>query len=695
MNTKTFILFLLLSAILAGCSSLYKTDPSAGDRISKLLSYQVAGKDDLGEYSGEVVILRRIASNKVDAIRTIQYKSGDALRAVGSGVFNNREYRIQFSSAVVLKTAIKELVPKSLPKDAKSPLSVFLTGKLSDDKKSAVVRVLTREDKKSRKGLEKWSFKEKLKAPSPHVKATSIKRNSWNAINLSLKNASSIKITVRDAATPLGIFLPKGEKPPKWQQYPDDDRPLPLFGDSGKAGFPQMQTVSDGAVWVKNFSKQEMDREWIFWYRDDFLLEARDIDFRVEILPRQWLPFLCDPWVKIDISPNVVAAGEPININVQARAWAGLNMYWWFGVTGLSQFDRAFIQSGNGLTYGDHDWTIQIDEPGNYTFGANSRDVLYPVPGIAHQASEGCGLSYDTVEVRDPGSRSYSVAFIILAPVGTDTNSAAFQTLLARVNGIKAQLPAQFSTSTDGRGIVDVSYPTVVLTPPGPVYGISDPSNMWNFIANTLNNEFYMHHPDDFDFVAIYETYPDVTIGSRHLTTRTRVAGFGITPYDTSASWGSAGRLRGIGLITDVNNMPDSYDFLDSRMHLLLHEVFGHQWGVSAARLTTGGSHFGIGIQSPNFSVLYARPWVKIDDTNYTTANIIDPATGTHKVIFHPWMLYVAGMKQRHEVPASFLDVSPDTPPAHRYDIVTTTGTSESITLDSVILESGDRYDVP
>jgi hypothetical protein len=218
---------------------------------------------------------------------------------------------------------------------------------------------------------------------------------------------------------------------------------------------------------------------------------------------------------------------------------------------------------------------------------------------------------------------------------------------------------------------------------------------MWQFIADTLTNDFYLNHPDDFDFVAIYETYPDVSIGSRHLTTRTRVAGFGITPYNTSSSWGSEGRLRGIGLITDVNNLPDTYDFLDSRMHLLLHEVFGHQWGVRANRLTSGGAHFDIGIQSPNFSVLYGRPWIKVDDTNYTTATIIDPATGTHKVIFYPWMLYVAGMKQRHVGPSIILDVDPDTPPTSRYDVVTTTGTSETVTLESVILESGDRYDVP
>ena len=106
------------------------------------------------------------------------------------------------------------------------------------------------------------------------------------------------------------------------------------------------------------------------------------------------------------------------------------------------------------------------------------------------------------------------------------------------------------------------------------------------------------------------------------------------------------------------------------------------------------GFHFDVGIQSPNFTVLYGRPWRKLDETHFTTENVQDPVTGTFKVTFHPWMLYVADMKTRSEVPDLLMDVEPDTQPSSRYDLATTTGTYENVTLQSAINQSGDMYDV-
>jgi len=170
------------------------------------------------------------------------------------------------------------------------------------------------------------------------------------------------------------------------------------------------------------------------------------------------------------------------------------------------------------------------------------------------------------------------------------------------------------------RGLCDASYPTVVLTPPGPVAGLEDGDDaMYTFVRTAIRDHFYTDHADAFDFLAIYEVYPDKSIGSRHYTVRVREAGFGITPYDISASWGSSGRLRGIGLVKDANELPAEYDFMDSEMHLLLHEVFGHQWGVFAERMMKPGFHFDIGLQSPTFTVLYGRPWRRVDDTHFTT----------------------------------------------------------------------------
>jgi hypothetical protein len=91
---------------------------------------------------------------------------------------------------------------------------------------------------------------------------------------------------------------------------------------------------------------------------------------------------------------------------------------------------------------------------------------------------------------------------------------------------------------------------------------------------------------------------------------------------------------------------------------------------------------------------------VAFDSACGTTQKIGKPDDGkqagasTFKITFHPWMLYVVGMKTRSEVPDLLMDVEPDTQPSSRYDLVTTTGTYENVTLQSVINQSGDRYDV-
>lgn len=694
---SAFCLLLIGCMLLSSCAGVGRDTSTVARETPSMLIYDIKGRDARGEYSGEVVIVRHAAgSSEVDALREVRQADGPVRRFSGSGRIVEGRVVLRFGPLLAARKAPAEIVPKAVSNIPAARETGLATGSLDAAGKTAKIRFVAHTGKRKFEGSETWTLRSEQEAPRGIVHEAELSGRQWNRIDLPVKGPGMIRVTVPQAGAPLGIFLPAGEKPPALKPDPGDDRPLPVLGNTGRSGWPQMQTASGGATWTKQFDEKNGQRHWVFWWRDDQFRDFRRFEFRIDWLPVDWRTFFCNPWVKIGVSPEVVTVGQPIDINVRARAWAGLDMYWWWGAgTGVTALDKAHIQSGGGAVSGDHTWTIQIDRPGTYSFGANARDVAYPELGVPHQASEGCGISYDTVQVNTATHKTYSVAFILLAPQGTDTASPAFQAALDRVNGIKAQLPDQFNRSTDGRGSVDVSYPTVVLTPPGPVYGLEDQPNMWTFVQNTVVNQFYTAHPDDFDFLAIYEVYPDKSIGSRHLTVRTRVAGFGITPFNNAASWGSAGRLRGIGLIKDANEMPDTYSFSASGMHLLLHEVFGHQWGVRAARLQKPGAHFDTGIQSPDFTVLYGRPWVKIDDTHYTTADNQDPATGFTKVIFHPWMLYVAGMKLRSEVPASVLDIEPDTPPASRYDLVTTTGTSETVTLQSVIDESGDRYDVP
>jgi hypothetical protein len=110
------------------------------------------------------------------------------------------------------------------------------------------------------------------------------------------------------------------------------------------------------------------------------------------------------------------------------------------------------------------------------------------------------------------------------------------------------------------------------------------------------------------------------------------------------------------------------------------------------------------------------------DQTHFETALIEDdPALGfchpqpgviggiCEKMTYHPWLLYVAGLKIRSEVPESLIDVIPDFPivddvgdqansatEIKRWAKYTNgiTGSSNIITLQEVIDEAGDRHDV-
>ena len=667
-------------------------------RTPFLYIYSIVGKDHQGVYKGTATIVCEPNSRKIDTVlREITYEKGLTESSAGIGTIQNNVLTLQINNTRqspidILKPAVLTHPIKPLPN-----IAMTLSGSMNPNFSKARLHLRRLVKGEQSIGAEEWTLQSKKPVYVTSLHKLKVNKNAWGTIPIAVKKPCVAYVQVCGKSIPRGLFLPRDKRFPKLKPLDEYDSSIPPLSRSPENPYalPSAYSKESGAVWSHSFTAKEVGQTWQLALFADRGIAQQVFDIDISIFDfGDPLP-VCDPWVDIDISPHTAAVNEPITITVNARAFAGLDMYWWYGSnTNITNLDKAHIIGGNGNWDGTHSWTITIDTPGTYTFGANARDLLYwSEHGVPHQASEGCGLAYDTVTVLPGIRKSYSVAFIVLAPQGTDIASAAFQNNLQKIEDIKAQLPAQFDRSTGGKGAVDVSYPTVVLTPPGPVYGIDQEGLMWSFLQQTIANDFYGSHPDAFDFLAIYEAYPDKQIGSRHQTVKTFVAGFNIYPYDTTPQWGSAGKLQGIGLVKDVNELPLNYDFMSSEMHLLLHEVFGHQWGMYATYVSSG-IHFNLGVESPTFTVLYGRPWRKVDETRFITENVQDPVTGTFLVTFHPWVLYVAGMLNRNEIPETLMNVNPDIPPAHRYDLVTTTGTYTNITLQSVIDACGDRYDV-
>jgi len=125
------------------------------------------------------------------------------------------------------------------------------------------------------------------------------------------------------------------------------------------------------------------------------------------------------PTVSLTLTPSTVQVEEEFTITVGGESPLGLASVWWW-VTDIndsgSHPGSAYISGtidgvqcnlatahdwGEGAGQQSHSYTrtMTITEPGEYEFGANSRDILYPTPGEPHQASEGEGMAFELVRV--------------------------------------------------------------------------------------------------------------------------------------------------------------------------------------------------------------------------------------------------------------------------------------------------------
>lgn len=151
------------------------------------------------------------------------------------------------------------------------------------------------------------------------------------------------------------------------------------------------------------------------------------------------------PTVYIESELEVVEVNKKFTLVIGGKSDVGLSAVWFWGdqtevdanvdliypdsPTSDSFFSTNFVNPINldrafgsplfseGVNEYEFKAEIVIDEPGTYKFGANSRDILYPVEGEAHQASEGKGIAYFTVQVIDTQNPTVK----IINPLDLDT----------------------------------------------------------------------------------------------------------------------------------------------------------------------------------------------------------------------------------------------------------------------------------
>jgi len=114
-------------------------------------------------------------------------------------------------------------------------------------------------------------------------------------------------------------------------------------------------------------------------------------------------------------------------------------------------------------------------------------------------------------------------------------------------------------------------------------------------VDKAAGNQFYMNHPDIFDFLFVYTSFPPTMNMQQGLAIQYTVKGIGregnFTGYGPASAWGSAGRLIGAARMVNIDMYPDNPDVAIStniispfagmsHIELLAHE-WSHYWLAS------------------------------------------------------------------------------------------------------------------
>jgi len=188
-------------------------------------------------------------------------------------------------------------------------------------------------------------------------------------------------------------------------------------------------------------------------------------------------------------------------------------------------------------------------------------------------------------------------------------------------------------------------------TPGTDVFTLPDDGTMLNSDGSInvlpITKTFYQTHADTYDFLVVFTNAQ--ALGNRDFfnPAKNDVSSIGRAIVDNTATFGSAGKLRGIGgmssidVADDVQNQPTYF--------WLAHEL-GHDWLMSVASLPSGTHiddgwyHFSYGLLGQDrFDELFKKTHVldHKDGTNtYTTVRY----SVDHMAVFHPFALYLMGL---------------------------------------------------
>ena len=223
----------------------------------------------------------------------------------------------------------------------------------------------------------------------------------------------------------------------------------------------------------------------------------------------------------------------------------------------------------------------------------------------------------------------------------TPTNAGTFN-VVAEVWGLPMGLAATTNvTATSQETDYVVNY-------------VATKAQLTNFNAAFWASRFYTNHGDKYDFLSFIHI-AGVRGNRYHATVKNTIQGIGVSIFDSSAGFGSAGRLLGYSVF------PIS-SFYDGAGPGFAHET-GHQWinFLSGTPYASGVPHWprgNIAINVMGFSIPGSGAGGNFSFTftsNGSGGFVVGPAIATNITTFNPMELYLMGLAAPAEVPTYFV----------------------------------------
>jgi len=400
-------------------------------------------------------------------------------------------------------------------------------------------------------------------------------------------------------------------------------------------------------------------------------------------------------------APPLAVTGDPLDLGDDDTRQVTLPFAFpFFGKT----YSSVFVNSDGNLTFGQGDGASTARDLGRLLGGPPRVAPLLadfnPEAGgqvSASAAPDGLVVTWSGVPQYDRfGSNSFQV---VLRPDGSVEMSwsQVVSTIEEGVVGLAAGAGAAEYTP------LDLSAVGAASVAGGFAESFRDAASL-DLVATA--RRFYATHPDEFSQLLVFTSQRLVSGGTFAFeqTIKSSIRGIGVSPRDSSAAFGSAGRLESVAQMDDVAKYPvdPTSVFLgeDSTLGVLAHEV-GHRWLTSVS--FRDGDHDSqelLGRQQAHWSF-----YMDSDASHLEGNDIQDGGDGSFLTIgasqrYSALDLYLMGLLAPEAVPPFFFvrDVtSPGLVDATRSPQtgVSFGGLRVDVSVDDIIAAEGPRFPAP